>query len=77
MKTEDFFNFKGLKAFVTQRKPRGGNFTDGMTFKITKESTWSYQISAKQGVEIVSLAPQKPPPKTKGRKAPSKRKQTT
>ena len=69
MKSEDFFNFKGLKAFVTERKPRGFNFTDGRTFKITKESasTWSYEISAKEGVEIVSLRPHKPPIKTKGK----------
>ena len=67
MKREDFFNFKGLKALVTERKPKDFNFTDGRTFKITKENAnaRSYQISAKEGDETVTLRPQRPPIKKK------------
>ena len=67
MKREDFFNFKGLKALVTERKPKGFNFTDGRTFKITQDNAWSYQVSSKGRDEIVSLLPNKPPIRTKGK----------
>ena len=67
MKREDFFNFKGLKALVTERKPKDFNFTDGRTFKITKDNPWSYQVSSKGRDEIVSLLPNKPPIRTKGK----------
>ena len=59
MNTNDFFNFKGLKAFVTERKPKGFNFTEGRTFKISTENHWSYLITSRKGVETISLEPER------------------
>lgn len=74
MTSSDFFDFKDLKKLVKERKPLDFNFTDGRTFKISRENHWSYVVSCRKGVETVSLEPVRPPIKQKGKKPTQKSK---
>ena len=67
MTTLDFFDFKALKTMVRERKPQGFNFTDGRTFKLTREDDWCYDISCHLGEDNVSLRAIRPPPKSRGK----------